>query len=197
MIFETFQAAFAFLISHGYFVFLIIMIIEGPIVNTVAAFASSLGYFNVWIIFLLAVLGDLIGDLIYFYIGKFGRAFVLDKYGHHVGLTKERTLYIEKNLHKHFLKTLLIVKLTPFLASAGLIIVGASKVKVLKFIFGTLLITIPTCIFFTTVGYYFGLAIGAFVNIFKNVSIIIIGVILLVIAAPYVYKLVASRIAKV
>ena len=39
-----------------------IMIIEGPIITAVASFATTMGYFNLGIIFILAIFGDLIGD---------------------------------------------------------------------------------------------------------------------------------------
>lgn len=185
-----------FIQSNGYLIFFIAMVIEGPVVNTAAAFAASLGYFNICIIFLIAILGDLIGDLIYFFIGRFSRTFILDEYGHHVGLSKKRISYIEKNLHNHFMKTLLFVKLTPFIVGPGLTIIGASKVKLSKFIFSSLIITIPTCIFFTLTGYYFGMAVDKFMKIFNNISIIIIAIILLIVVIPYLYKLIASRIAK-
>ena len=185
-----------FIHNNGYVIFFIAMIIEGPVVNTAAAFASSLGYFNIWLIFLIAVLGDLVGDLVYFFMGRFGRTFVLDKYGHRIGLGKKRVIYIEKNLHNHFMKTLLFVKLTPFIVGPGLTIIGASKVKLSKFILTSLLIIIPTCIFFTFTGYYFGMAVDKFMKIFNNISIIIIAIILLIIIIPLFYKWIASKIAK-
>jgi membrane protein YqaA with SNARE-associated domain len=56
------------------------MIVEGTVTNTAAAFAASLGYFNIWIILVLAFLGDAIGDIIMYTIGYYGRRKMLDRY---------------------------------------------------------------------------------------------------------------------
>lgn len=63
----------------GYFFMFIGIIIEGPIVTSSAGFAASLGYFNVWIVLLLSVLGNLIGDIAHYFFGRFFRKKIIDK----------------------------------------------------------------------------------------------------------------------
>jgi len=55
---------------HGYWIMFVLMFIEGPITAYVAAFAASLGYFNVWAVLSLFVFGNQIPDTILFFIGR-------------------------------------------------------------------------------------------------------------------------------
>ncbi len=56
----------------GYPIMLLLMTLEGPIVTMVAAFLSSMGYFNIFAVFGLSVLGDVLGDIVLYFIGYFG-----------------------------------------------------------------------------------------------------------------------------
>ncbi len=56
----------------GYPLMLVLMIVEGPIVTMTAAFLASLGIFNWLPVFLLSVLGDMVGDILLYGIGFYG-----------------------------------------------------------------------------------------------------------------------------
>lgn len=142
--------------TYGYFAIFIAMVAEGPVVTTAAAFAAGTGLFNVFIILGLSILGDVSADILYFAVGYWGRTALIEKYGHYVGLTNKRVNKIQKLLHTHIWRTLLAIKLTPGLASAGLVAVGLSKMKPKKYAVMTSLITIPKCILFVALGYYSG-----------------------------------------
>jgi len=62
----TGQIFFEFLKHYGYWVMLPLMIVEGPVVTLFAAIMASLGAFNVWIVLVFSILGDLIGDAIFY-----------------------------------------------------------------------------------------------------------------------------------
>ncbi len=139
----------------SYFVLFLIFIIEGAIVNYVAAFAASLGFFNVFIVYILAVLGNLIGDLIYYTIGKMSKKRIIDKYIR----KKFKFLQIKKLnslIKKHSFKSLLVIKTAPLFPMPGLIMVGYSKMPIKKFILYTLIVSIVHCGIITIIGYYSG-----------------------------------------
>src|SRR5437762_2032987 len=108
---SDFSAVFAWTISHGYLLMFIAMLIEGPIVTSAAAFAAALGYFNIPMVFLLSLLGDIVADIIYYAIGYWGRLKIVDRIGPKFGLSKERMGNIEKLLGEHRIKTILAIKL--------------------------------------------------------------------------------------
>ena len=63
----------------GYPTMLLLMTLEGPIVTIIAAFLASMGYFNVFAVFGLSVLGDVLGDIVLYFIGYFGGYRILSK----------------------------------------------------------------------------------------------------------------------
>ena len=87
MIPDSFSSALAFTISQSYLFIFIVMVIEGPIITTAASFAASLGYFNIGIIFLLSLLGDLVGDGLHYIIGRTARVAFVEKLGISFGIS--------------------------------------------------------------------------------------------------------------
>ena len=69
----SFASAFSWVIAHGYPLMFVAMLIEGPIVTAAATFAVVFGYFNISMIFVLSILGDIVADVIYYIIGYFSR----------------------------------------------------------------------------------------------------------------------------
>jgi membrane protein DedA with SNARE-associated domain len=167
MIPTDFFTALSFAQTHGYILVFIIMVFEGPMITTAAAFAASLGFFNVWIILLLSLLGDLTGDALFYSIGSFSREALLDKYGKYMGINKTIVRTIEKKLKEHFVKTFIFIKYTPILCMPGLIITGMLKIPLKKFFGWAFIITFPRNIFFTALGFYGGLAIVSILKYFK------------------------------
>ncbi len=148
--------------SFSYFIIFLIFIIEGPVVNYAAAFAASLGFFNVFIIFSLAVLGNVVGDLIPFLIGKLGKKSSIEKYISK-SMDKRRIAKIKKYLKHNPGKTLTVIKITPLIPTPGLILAGIVDMPVKRFIFYSFVISASYAFFLTVLGYYSG---AAFVKIF-------------------------------
>lgn len=145
---------FLWLVKHGYVLMFIAMVIEGPVVTAAAALAAGLGYFNLYLVFLLAVLGDLVADAGYYAIGYWGRTKAVAKWGNKIGLTPNRILRMEALLHQHTIKSILVFKLTPTLAPPGLMLVGALRIRLKRFLTICGLIILPKTILFMCLGYY-------------------------------------------
>ncbi|MCX6766928.1 MAG: VTT domain-containing protein [Candidatus Moranbacteria bacterium] len=154
----NFAGAFQWVIEHGYILMFFAMLIEGPIVTVAAAFAAALGYFDVFIVFILSFLGDIVADVIYYFIGYFSRLAVIEKFGKFFGLTEKRMHRIEALLNGHSVKTLIALKLTPVLPTPGLMLVGATKMSIKRFVKICSIIIFPRTIFLVIMGYYFGAA---------------------------------------
>lgn len=195
MVFSTFQEALSYVEVSSYFIIFILMIIEGPIVTSAAAFAASLGYLNILIVFILSLLGDLIGDLLHYGIGRFGRLAVIERYDYRFGLKKQTIKKLETNLKKHLGKTLFAVKFIPILTNIGLILAGALRIPLNRFLFYSFLITLPRTIFFTGLGFYFGRAVSTVLNYFKLGEYSILFVIIVSLIAYFIYKFVSNRMA--
>ncbi|MES2315613.1 MAG: DedA family protein [Patescibacteria group bacterium] len=152
MSFDTIVQLFT---HYGYSIVFPISIVEGPTISTISGFFVSLKIFNPYVVFSLLVLGDAVGDTIYYLLGRYGGAWFLNKIGRHIGATPERIAFLEENFHKHDWKILLFGK-TQAIGSAILFVAGAVKIKFGRFIFFNILGTIPKTILFMTIGFYFG-----------------------------------------
>ncbi|OGZ00121.1 MAG: hypothetical protein A2945_00315 [Candidatus Liptonbacteria bacterium RIFCSPLOWO2_01_FULL_52_25] len=164
----SFQDAAQWTLQHGYWLMFLAMLIEGPAVTAVGAFVAALGYFNIWIVLTLSILGNLVPDAIYYAIGYWGRQKILDKYGHYAHVTKERLLWLEELSKNHAWKALAIIKLTSVLATPGLIAVGSVRMPIKKYAWICLVITAPTSLFFLILGYYFGAFYDTLSGYFKG-----------------------------
>lgn len=193
---STLAQAAQWVISHGYGLMFIAMLIEGPAVTAAGAFAAALGYFNLWIVFAISVLGNLIPDVIYYALGFWGRKKFIDRYGHYFGIAPERTAFIEKLIHQNVGKALAFIKIFPLIATPGLIIAGASRVNLEKYIWWSLVITIPSSGFFLIVGYYFGAAYEKIVNYLNYGGYLVLGIIVIFGIISYFYKKLSKKLAE-
>lgn len=138
------------LTKYGYFILFPLAIIEGPIVSLVVGFLIYLGYLKFLPAYAILLLGDLIPDTVYYYIGRFGsKRKIMEKYGSRLNL-------IEKLWREHGRKTMFLSKLAyslsiPFLISAGLV-----KMPYKKFISYAFSVTLFQYGIIMAIGYFFG-----------------------------------------
>ena len=192
----TFSDVFGWVIAHGYPLMLVAMLIEGPVVTAAASFAAVFGYFNILIIFMLSILGDLMADLIYYFMGYCGRIMFVQKYGTHFGLTNERIKKIEAFFNSHPKKAIVALKLTPVLPTPGLAIVGASRMPLKKFITVCSVVILPKTIFFMVLGYYFGSAYAIIYSKYKTKGLILGVIVFFIIGTYYASAKISAYIAR-
>lgn len=150
---------------YGAFILLPVMIVEGPITTVIASFLASLGLINVFLVYALALTGNIIGDFIYYGIGRFGRERFIKKYGKYIGLHEERIESLERHYKNHFFKTIFIAKVTEAPIVPTLVAAGLAKVDLRKYLLLTAAIEIPKTMIVVAIGYYFGkfyVAIGTY-----------------------------------
>jgi|SRR3989344_2070737 len=190
----------AFLQTHGYWIMFFIMIVEGPIVTYVAAFASSLGIFNIYLVLLLSILGNIAGDAFLFFIGRMGKKLAVEKYARRF-IGKDRIDRIEKYLKSNPGKTLVVIKLTPPLPVPGLIISGALNIPSKTFFFYSIIISLIYSLLFSILGFYSGVAFDTIANYVKYseilIGIAVIAVILVWMFLRYIPKKISKRIEEV
>lgn len=180
------------LVIYRYAIFFPITIIEGPIVTIIAGFLSSLGYFNLIIIYVIAVLGDTIGDLIYYLIGHWGGGRIV-KNGKFLWIKSEQLVKIKNHFSSHAGKTLLFGKWTQHLGAAILLASGMSNMPIKKFILFNLIGSVPKILIFVLIGYYFGQAYDKINKYFGYASLSIAVAIILIISYFVIVKVIKSK----
>lgn len=158
----------------GYPTMLILMIIEGPIITILAAFLASLGLFNIWVVSILSFSGDVIGDIILYYMGYFGGNRILKK-AEKVLRVKPKIIERMENLfEKHGTKTIFAVKSTTGLCWITFIAAGSVKMKISKFLKGSLGGGVIWTAILISSGYFFGYAFERINSYIEYAGIVIV-----------------------
>ncbi len=197
--FNNFQQVLNWTIANGYWLMLLAMCIEGPTITTAGAFGSALGYFNPWIIFALSILGDVIPDSLYYWLGRWGRLSLATKISKRFGFTQQRIEELEKQIEMHGGKTVAVLKYTPVLATPGLMLVGAMRMNWWKYIKTVLIVTSQRTAVLMILGYFFGRTfdIGKYL---KYGAIVPIVILLAYVMLMWLYgkysKLIATKLSR-
>ena len=154
--------------TYGYLFIFFIMIAEGPIITFITAFLASLGILNVYVIFILSVLGSFFPDMICFGIGRYGQKYVQKRIRDSKSSLLKTLKLVLTHIETNPLKTIAMIKVVPPLPVWGLILVGTTKMKFKKFVYYTLIVGAPYALFFTLAGFYSGFA---FNKLFKYLQI--------------------------
>jgi membrane protein DedA with SNARE-associated domain len=150
------QNIFQFLQHYGYLVMLPLMIIEGPIVTVIAAMLASLGAFNVFLVLILSILGDVIGDVALYGLGYFFGIGFVRRVGKYMGITEKLVLRMQEYFKKHGGKTIFAVKSTTGLCWATFTAAGIAKMDFKKFLKNSFYGGIIWSGFLVAMGYFYG-----------------------------------------
>jgi membrane protein DedA with SNARE-associated domain len=142
----------------GYPIMLVLMILEGPIVTIIAAFMASLGYFNVFFVLGLSVAGDVIGDIILYYIGYFGGQKILPKVERFLKISQPTVERLKQKFQENSGRIIFYVKSTTGLSYITFITAGTLKIRISKFITFSILGGLVWSSFLVIMGYFFGYA---------------------------------------
>jgi membrane protein DedA with SNARE-associated domain len=140
-----------FLIAHGSALILPLSVLEGPIVTVVTGFLSEQGYFDWYWALLLLVCGDLIGDAIYYGIGRTG--IVLHPFA---GVRDAVTQSLQNKLRQNATRMLFVGKWTHSIGGLVLIGSGMLRLPLGRFLLINLLATIPKSSVLFGFGYFAG-----------------------------------------
>lgn len=193
---QLFNQLVSWVETYGYIFIFIAMVIEGPFVTIAAAFAAAAGIFNVYIIFLLSVLSDIEGDVVYYIIGRWGRARFVEKYGKYIGLTSDRIKHFEKLLSENAWKTILIGKTTPFLPTIVLTTAGIFKMPVKKYAKIVMFVILPKTLLYVSIGYFAGRIHNLILDYFHYGAYALISAAIVIILIDYLIRKISSRFAK-
>jgi membrane protein DedA with SNARE-associated domain len=172
------------LLVYKYFILFPVVVIEGPIITIIAGFLSSLELLNPFLVYAVVVAADLIGDFIYYAIGRWGRENFINKWGKYIGLSAAKIIKLESHFEKHTRKTLIFGKISHAFGAPILVAAGVAKIPFWEFIWFNFLATLPKSLIFLLIGYYFG---QAYVRLNKYLDYFTIGLLVLAILILIIY----------
>lgn len=131
------------LIKYKYLVLFPIATVQGPMASLIAGFLVFTGDFSVWPAYCILILGDVIPDTIYYYIGRYGQenrfvSFFTRKFTSLLG----KKNVVKKLWENHTKKTMFLIKLAYGLSVPFIVAAGFTKVSYRKFISSALFVTL-------------------------------------------------------
>jgi membrane protein DedA with SNARE-associated domain len=181
----TLESIIALFVAHKYAILFPLLVIEGPLVSIIAGFLANpeMGYLNVWVLILVVIIADLVGDVFYYAIGRWGRHSVVFRWVHRLGLSDERFLKLEKHFKNHGGKTIAAGKIGHGIGWAAMLAAGATSMNFLKFLFINFLVSIVKSSLLVFLGYYYGANYKKIATFFHYggflLSVILIGAMLI------------------
>jgi membrane protein DedA with SNARE-associated domain len=149
------QTIAAALPRYGYFFLFAAAVVEGPIITVLGAFLAAQSIFNVYIVYIVVVLGDLIGDLLYYGAGRLGRFGLIERLAKRMGLATTSFKQLELYFENHGATALFYAKYT----QTGIIALpaaGAARMPIAMFLLYNILATLPKSLGLVLVGYFLG-----------------------------------------
>jgi membrane protein DedA with SNARE-associated domain len=173
------------LLTYKYIILMPLAIIEGPIIAVICGFLVTLKVLNPLLVYVILVLGDIVGDGGIYYLGYSGKRFL--KY---FKVTEEKLEKAKTYFRDNHKKAIFMSKLVHGIGFTGLLAAGASHVPYKRYFKTCALISIVQSAIMILIGVLFGHAyvqIGKYLNYYAAV-ISIIGLIVLLIVFIRKYK---------
>lgn len=184
------------IMGFGYFgiaIALAVEIIPSEIVLSYGGFMVGLGHINFVGAVIAGTIGATIAQLILYWIGSLGGRPFLEKYGKYLLIHKKHLDVSEKWFDKYGAGVVFFARFVPVIRQAISIPAGIAKMPLGKFIFYTVLATVPWCILFI----YLGIRLGESWDQIKQVAAPYVDVAAVVIIAAFlvmiIYKVMKSR----
>ncbi|HTC11011.1 MAG TPA: VTT domain-containing protein [Acetobacteraceae bacterium] len=141
---------------YGYVALLPLAVIEGPAVTVFAAFLAAQGLLDVGVVYAVVVLGDLLGDVLYYVAGRFLLQRLVTWHRAWATRLRHRVGVLAQRVRARAGAMLLFGKLTHSAGFAVLLAAGAAHVPIRRFLAYNLLGTLPKSLLFVVIGYWFG-----------------------------------------
>ena len=174
-------AIIALLEQYRYLILFPLACLEGPILGFITGTLIPFGYFHPVPLLVTLILADLIPDVVYYYLGRWGKNRTwVQKFIAKLRITPERLELLRKLWHTHTIKAMLVTKFayglsTPLLITAGLVHLPFSKFWKLSAFLAACQYTV-----LVSLGYFFG-------EYFTKVESTLVRVQILVAAAAVVF----------
>lgn len=141
----------------GPWLILPLSIAEGPIVTILAGLLAASGHLDWRVALGMVVLGDLIGDLLFYAMGRGSLGvWTGTRLGRWFGLSPEKTAALSGQMNNHATRLLLVGKWTHALGAVVLVAAGCARVPVARFLLVNLIGTIPKSAAFFLLGFFAG-----------------------------------------
>jgi len=172
---------FYLLLKYKYIILFPLAIAEGPILAVIAGFLCTGGYLNLFIVYPIIVIGDIIGDTIGYMFGRWGEPQFLKNIIKRLGLKPENMARVRVYFDSNPKKTISLSKITLGIGVAGIYLAGNARIPYPRFIRICLITSALQYVVYLSIGLLFGSAYKQINNYLDFFAALAIGTLLSVI----------------
>ncbi|HBM59599.1 MAG TPA: hypothetical protein DD444_10450 [Citreicella sp.] len=177
----------ALIVKDGLAILAPIAMLEGPIVTVIAAWLASRGLLDIWSVAIVVIVADIVGDMLYYALGRWGLNRLPQPWLVKLGLNRVRLASLAGHFHEKGGRTLVFGKLTHTAGAPILVAAGLARMSLWRFFWVNLLATIPKSLFFVVLGYTLGSAYSQIDNWIARASLVVMGAMVLA-GAAWVFR---------
>lgn len=179
--------------QYKYWIIFPIAIFEGPIMVIITGFLTYLGILNGYIAYVMVVMADIIGDSLYYSIGRLWRSSTrVKKIGYFLGYDDKSEEFLEEHFRKHKMKTFFIAKIAHGVGGTVQIASGIARVGYPEFLWYSVVGTIPKVLALFLIGFYVGQSYIKINSYLHYIALITIGLAFLVL----IYFIISKKLKK-
>jgi len=162
------------LTQYRYLILFPLAIVEGPIVAVIAGFLCMSGLLNLFIVYPIIVLGDIIGDSIVYTLGRWGVPGFIRKIFRNLEMNHEKINSVRTYFDSNPTRAISLSKITLGIGTAGIYLAGNTKTPYERFISICLVTSALQYIMYISIGLLFGNAykqISHYLNFFASLTV--------------------------
>ncbi len=169
------ETIFFLLLKYKYLLLFPLAIVEGPILAVIAGFFCTEGYLNLFIVYPIIVLADVVGDTIVYTFGRWGIPNFLKIFLTRLGLKRENIKKARFYFDANPKRTISLSKVTLGIGIAGIYLAGNARIPYVRFIRICVVTSALQYVVYLGIGILFGSAykqINHYLNFFAAFSIV-------------------------
>ena len=158
------------LVTYGYIVLFLGVVIEGEIFPLVAGFLVSLSLMDLYTAILVTFAGAVVGDIIWFEAARRWGARFVERYGKWFFLNKKRLRWLEEHFTANGKKTLAITKFIYSFGHSSIIVAGIARMNFKEFLKVDVPASLLWSVLFIFLGNFFGSSFSLLQNLLRDVA---------------------------
>lgn len=173
--------------DHGLWIVAPVAVVEGPVVSIIAGHLAALGYFDFVVLTIVLIVADLVGDLAFYGLGRFGRNRISPRLMTRLGLRPATADMLSDQFGRRGGRLLFLGKFTQGAGAVILFAAGVARMNFGAFFFYNGVATILKSIALVAIGAFFGHAYARINDWISALTFVTLGLIVLV-GASWLWK---------
>jgi membrane protein DedA with SNARE-associated domain len=186
-----------FLQSWGYLALFLVAVVEAACIpfpsEVTFGFAGAMvalgtSHMNLPLVIVVGVVGEIIGSIGGYYIGKYGGRALIDRYGKYVLLSHHDLDRADRFMERRGDPAVLIGRMTPLLRSFSAIVAGIGEMPFARFMVFTSIGTAVYGVALVSTGYALGSAWNKILKGFTDAGVVVAIIVVIVVAVAIAHR---------